>query len=644
MNKCMKPLGAAALVALSWSGGWAHAETLRVALVSRTVFYAPLWVADQRGYLKAEGIEPQFTVYDNAEKINQDLRAGKVDIAISTPESVILDGYAGGDLRIIAGNAGKLPHYIIAKPEIKSLADLKGAKFGVLSLQEGTTYLVKQVAKAAGLAPSDYEIAQVGGAPTRWRLLKEGKIDVGLQPFPLSYEATASGFTDLGPIAKYIPDYQFSSVNVDQRWAKPNARLVSQFLRALKKGQDDLGRDPEFASTVAAKELATTVPLARRAIEDTARLKILSEDLSVSKPGLTYVFDSLVDSGMLPKGTALDFSRFVDDTYLRGSRDLAIRDIGSFFVGGIKTQVSGQPIKQIQYAKDAPPLQVNPNGTYANGQVYVQYVNLAKPSKSVPILFLNGGTSTGSMWENTPDGRPGWQMLALREGYSTYLTDAIGKGRASWARWPEVFKTEPAFRPNEETWPLLRIGTTYTEDVAGRKSFANTAFPVDTFDDFAKSAVPRFPGQDGIEMTAYEQLIQRICPCAVVAQSSGGYFATQLASKRPDLIKAIVTVELTAAPDLTKLNAAAIHEVPQLILWGDNWKENPTWVRIRGQIDGYVASLKQKNAKISLVDLPSRGIVGNTHQMMVDRNNDAVLRVAFDWLDDQLSSGAKSGD
>ncbi|UUZ71193.1 esterase [Polaromonas sp. P1(28)-8] len=243
------------------------------------------------------------------------------------------------------------------------------------------------------------------------------------------------------------------------------------------------------------------------------------------------------------------------------------------------------------------------------------------------------------MWENTPDGRPGWQMLALQEGYSTYLTDAIGKGRASWARWPEVFKNEPAFRPNEETWPLLRIGQTYTEELAGRKSFANTAFPVEAFDDFAKSSVPRFPGQDSIEMTAYEQLIQRICPCVVVAQSSGGYFATQLALKRPDLIKAIVTVELTAAPDLSKLNASAITNVPQLILWGDNWKENPTWMRIRGQIDAYVASLAQKNAKIRLVDLPSLGIVGNTHQMMVDRNNEAVLRVAFAWLDAELSPG-----
>lgn len=621
----------------------AAAEPLKIALVSRTVFYAPLWVAAQRGYLADEGIEPEFTVYDNAEKINQDLRAGKVHIAISTPESVILDGYAGGSLRIIAGNAGKLPHYIIAKPSIKSMADLKGAKFGVLSLQEGTTYLVKQVAKAAGLEPSDYEILQVGGAPTRWKLLQEGKIDVGLQPFPLSYQATAAGFTDLGPIAKYIPDYQFSSVNVDERWARPNARLVSKFLRALRRGQDNLAADPEFAASVAAKELNTTVPLARRALDDTARLKILSDDLSVSIPGLTYVFGSLLDSGFLPKSTPLDFQKFLETSYLRSSRELAVRDVGSFFIGGKTTQVTGQPIKQVQYAKDAPPLTVNPNGTYAHGQVYVQYMRLARPAKSLPIIFLNGGTSTGSMWESTPDGRPGWQLLALQEGYDTFLTDAIGKGRASWARWPEVYSGEPAFRPNEETWPLLRVGPSYSPNVADRKKFQNTEFPAEQFDDFAKSAVPRFPGQDATELAVYEQLVGRVCPCIIVAQSSGGYFATQLAAKRPDLVKAIVTAELTATPDLSKLDASALGRVPQLILWGDNWRDNATWMRIRAQVDGYVAAMQKAGGKVELIDLPARGVAGNSHQMMIDRNNDRIAGVAFDWLRRNVPEAAAKG-
>jgi ABC-type nitrate/sulfonate/bicarbonate transport system substrate-binding protein len=59
--------------------------------------------------------------------------------------------------------------------------------------REGTTYIVQDIAKAAGLTPADYKISVVGGSPMRWKLLQEGKIDVGLQPIPNSYEAEGRG-------------------------------------------------------------------------------------------------------------------------------------------------------------------------------------------------------------------------------------------------------------------------------------------------------------------------------------------------------------------------------------------------------------------------------------------------------------------
>src|SRR4030095_4732852 len=103
----------AAVIALLFAATMAGAEPLQVAIVSRTVFYVPLWIAQEKGHLKAEGIEAAIEVYDNAEKINEALRSGKVQIAVSTPESVILDAYRGGPLRIVAGNAERLPHLII---------------------------------------------------------------------------------------------------------------------------------------------------------------------------------------------------------------------------------------------------------------------------------------------------------------------------------------------------------------------------------------------------------------------------------------------------------------------------------------------------------------------------------------------------
>lgn len=295
----------------------AVAAEVRVALVSRTVFNMPLWMAQQKGYLKEAGIDATLEILNNAEKINEDLRSGRAQIALATPESVILDAYHGGSLRIIGGNAERLPHFIITQPAIKSLQQLKGARFGVLSLQEGTTYLVHELARQMGLKPGEYEVLAVGGAPTRWKLLQAGKIDAGLQPFPLSYEAEDAGFNNLGPISNFVSQYLFTSINVDSSWATRNRDTVTAFMRAMKRGQAAIGAHPQQAAAVAAKELNTSVALAQRALGDTARLKILSQDLSVSEPALQGVFQTLKSAGLLPAEAKFEAQRIVDSSYLR---------------------------------------------------------------------------------------------------------------------------------------------------------------------------------------------------------------------------------------------------------------------------------------------------------------------------------------
>ncbi len=301
------------------AGSQAVAEPLRIAIVSRTVFYVPVWIADRMGFFKEEGIEPSIEVYDNAEKINEDLRSGKVQIAVSTPESVVVDAYRGGTLRLVAGNAERLPHFIIARPEIKTLQQLKGARVGVLSMQEGTTYLVQQVAKTAGLTATDYQIVPVGGAPTRWKLLKEGKIDVGLQPFPLSYEAEADGFTNLGPVSKYIPDYQFTSINLESKWGQAHRKLVATALRSIRRGQDYLADHQQQAAEIVSQELKSSFANTERALKDTEQLKILSPDLSVSRAGIETVFATVKSVGLVPLDAKFDMGRIVDDSYLKAS-------------------------------------------------------------------------------------------------------------------------------------------------------------------------------------------------------------------------------------------------------------------------------------------------------------------------------------
>ena len=282
--------------------------------------YEVQFVAQEKGFFKDEGLDVKIEVYDGSEKIFHDLRAGTHQIAIASIESVIAEAYKGGTLRIVAGIAKRPPHFIIAQPEIKTLADLKGKTIGVVSMHEGTTFFVADIAKAGGFALGDVKVEAVGGSPTRARLLKERKIDMGLQPYPLSYEAEAQGFTNLGAMAKLVPDYQFVSVMVDENWASKNRRVLAGFLKALRRGTEYMFAHPDESAALGAKELRTSPAFARRALEDTLSMDIMARDLSLADASLRRVFSIMQQAGVLGRDLPFEPAKFVDESYLAESR------------------------------------------------------------------------------------------------------------------------------------------------------------------------------------------------------------------------------------------------------------------------------------------------------------------------------------
>jgi len=53
---------------------------------------------------------------------------------------------------------------------------------------------------------------------------------------------------------------------------------------------------------------------------------------------------------------------------------IALKDMGSFHVGGREMTVSGKPVKEVTFAPGGVPAKVDPNGVYQVEQMYVQYL------------------------------------------------------------------------------------------------------------------------------------------------------------------------------------------------------------------------------------------------------------------------------
>jgi ABC-type nitrate/sulfonate/bicarbonate transport system substrate-binding protein len=256
-------------------------------------------------------------------QLSAQLRSGATEIVLGGPDGVLIDAGKGGPLRILAGIVRRPPLWLIAKPSIKTFAELRGATVGVLSLTEGSSKLLAKMAKAEGLAPGDLKITRVGGAPTRHTLLQEGKIDAGMQPLPLNYEAEEAGFNNLGWAGKYEPEWQFITVNASLDWARQNPETATKFLRALLRGQQLIGANPGEAAQIAADALKSPLPLAQRSMSEAVRLGILDAHLLWSEVGLQRIFENMQTDGTIPAEEKFEVSRLVAADYLRAAQSTA---------------------------------------------------------------------------------------------------------------------------------------------------------------------------------------------------------------------------------------------------------------------------------------------------------------------------------
>jgi pimeloyl-ACP methyl ester carboxylesterase len=301
----------------------------------------------------------------------------------------------------------------------------------------------------------------------------------------------------------------------------------------------------------------------------------------------------------------------------------------SFHVGGREVRVAGQPARAVTFTPGSAPAVLDPNGTYLVGGMYAQVMEPAPCRGAAPLLLWHGGGLTGACWETTPDGREGWQHFFLRRGWAVVVSDAVERGRAGWMRIPEETGGEPVTLTLENPWARFRIGPGTPQQ--GRV-FEGQQFPADaaSWRAFVLGCVPRFTTTDDLTLAAYGALLERVGPAVVVAHSQGGFFAWRAAQEWPDKVRALVLVEPAGVGLAEKV--AALAGIPVLMIYGDFIEGDARWPAIRARGLAFAQAVRAAGGQVEVADLPARGIRGNSHMIMMDRNSDEVAGLVQGWL------------
>src|SRR6266478_6730456 len=161
-------------------------------------------------------------------------------------------------------------------------------------------------------------------------------------------------------------------------------------------------------------------------------------------------------------------------------------------------------------------------------------------------------------------------------------------------------------------------------------TFAPGGVPAKIDPNGTKQNVPRWTTNDDATLAAYIAEIDRVCPCVILFHSQAGTFGFKAAQARPDKVKALVAVEPAGIGDPARIDA--LKGIPSLLIYGDFIERDSRWPKIRATGIAFADGIKAAGGSADVVDLPKAGISGNSHMMMMDKNNTEVAALIQTWL------------
>jgi pimeloyl-ACP methyl ester carboxylesterase len=313
---------------------------------------------------------------------------------------------------------------------------------------------------------------------------------------------------------------------------------------------------------------------------------------------------------------------------------LVLERMGVMFVGGREVELPGggrfDNGRQTQMAGQAPVHFLIPPAENREGKR--------------PVIMVPGMGLTSYLYLSTPDGRDGWAQTFAKAGYPVYVFDEPNNAISGF----EVGKfTDSNQRSrimlwsNEITWRRWGIGP--EPGVPAE----NTRFPFKHIDQLHASMTPVMGSgsprggagggsRDGVDVAnpkvdALVELLKKVGPATLVLHSASGSTGFEAIRRKPDLVNAIVGVEVTVSP--TDADDIEQHFTKSQFIgvYGNNFDLRP----MSGRLEASQKMAEELNAaggKGEVIWLPTIGIKGNSHLLMQDTNNYLIAQMIIDRL------------
>jgi NitT/TauT family transport system substrate-binding protein len=208
-----------------------------VGLSSVNIAFLPVYVTQEKGFFKDEGLDVIFVMFNAGSTNIQALAGGDVQIMGSAFVETI-GGRASGivDVKNFWGISNIMPFQLYSHPNFKSMKDAKGKRFAISRFGSLTDYLTRATVQHFGVNPKDVTILQIGSTPARFAALEAGGVDASIVWFPVTEIAKAKGYNKLFDLKEIFPQWPYETFAARESWLAREKDQVTKFLRAYQRG------------------------------------------------------------------------------------------------------------------------------------------------------------------------------------------------------------------------------------------------------------------------------------------------------------------------------------------------------------------------------------------------------------------------
>jgi NitT/TauT family transport system substrate-binding protein len=233
---------------------------VRVNWTAVTGAQSGMFMAQQEGLFKKHGVDVELIHIPSSSRGIQAILAGEIAFSFMDGVNAAQANLKGANLVLVAGATNRQVFSLMAKPEFKRIADLKGKKIGITRVGSSTHTSAIFALSSAGLRTNDYQLLPLLEVPNIYTALAAGQIDAGVMSPPTNARAKRSGFVELMNVAKEGPEFVSVAVGTSRSYIKANEDIVRRVVRAYAEGVQIFKNNKPAALKMIQRQLKVTDP------------------------------------------------------------------------------------------------------------------------------------------------------------------------------------------------------------------------------------------------------------------------------------------------------------------------------------------------------------------------------------------------